>query len=189
LPAAGLIALTAPVAAALPASADAALSCGTTQPAPCTQTVHSSTYAEGLTPPPSLPAGCPSFIGTDVAMLAGTGKGVAHVTINAAGESWYTQTFTGAVTLTLYPLSQAVLDSDGNLLSLSGPPDPSQPVFTGHVTEWDGFEANRNNQVGHGTLSLDVSGGDQHVAVQTVYHFGTNAGSGAPRFFDRIVCH
>src|SRR5260221_6133685 len=88
------------------ASADTApnLTCGNTQPGPCSQTAHFTNDDEFGTPLPPAP-GCPSFTTTDFVHIVGTGNGVEHVNVNRAQDAWFTLTFTGNVTLTAYPAS------------------------------------------------------------------------------------
>ncbi len=193
--AAAVAAVTLPLLTASAASANPApeLACGTTQPGPCTETAHFTDQNEWLTPQGStLPADCPSFIDTDVTLVTGTGNGVEHTTVNKAQDSWFTSTFTGDVTLTLYPLSSVVLDPGGNVIAVVGPPDANQPVFTGKQTEWFGGSFNNKNSVGHGTLMLDVTGGGQSLHVHNVFHASWAPGAdpnGPPtKAFDKLTC-
>ena len=140
------------------ASADTApnLTCGSTQPGPCTQTAHFTSDDEFGSPlPPG--AGCPSFAADDWVHIVGTGNGVEHVTVNKAQDAWFTSTFTGAVTLTAYPPSSLSFDDQGNVTGIVGPADPNVPVFSGHLTEWFGGSFNNKNSVNHGTFNLSAN--------------------------------
>jgi hypothetical protein len=193
--AAAVAVVTVPLLTASAASANPApeLACGMTQPGPCSETAHFTDQNEWLTPPDvGLPASCPSFIATDAALVTGTGNGVEHITVNKAQDAWFTSTFTGDVTITLYPLSSVVLDPDGAVIAVVGPPDATQPVFTGKQTEWTGGSFNNKNSVVHGTLMLDVVGGGQTLNVHSVFHGSWAPGvdpNGPPtKFFDKMTC-
>ena len=193
--AAVISAATLPLLTASAASANTApeLACGTTQPGPCNDTAHFTDQYEWLTSPDApLPSGCPSFIATDVTLVTGTGNGVEHITVNKAQDAWFTSTFTGDVTLTLYPLSSVVLDPNGDVIAVIGPPDANQPVFTGKETEWFGGSFNNMNSVVHGTVTLDVVGGGQSLHVHDVFHASWAPGAdpnGPPtKSFDKLTC-
>jgi len=193
--AAAVAALSFPLLTAGPASANTApqLTCGSTQPGPCSQTAHYTDQDEWLTPPDtSLPADCPSVIATEAAHVTGTGQGVEHITVNKAQDGWFTSTFSGNVTLVVYPLSSVVLDSDGNVIDVVGPPDSSQPVLTGHETEWFGGSFNNKNAILHGTLTLDVAGGGRSLHLHDSFHLSWGPGddqNGPPtKAFEKLVC-
>lgn len=187
-------ALAIPLVTAGSAAADPApvLSCGSTVPGPCSQTAHYTDDLEYFTPLPDLPADCPSFIGTDVVVASGTGNGVEHINLNKDQEAWFTQTFTGEVTLTAYPLAQATFDNDGNVVSVSGAPDSNVPVYTGKLTDWFGGSFNNKNAVFTGTVDIDAVGDGQPLHVHAVFHQSWQPGAdldGPPtRGFDKIVC-
>jgi hypothetical protein len=175
------------------ASADTApnLTCGSTQPGPCTQTAHFSSDDEFGSPlPPG--AGCPSFTADDWVHIVGTGNGVEHVTVNRAQDAWFTSTFTGAVTLTAYPPSSLSFDDQGNVTGIIGPADPNVAVFSGHLTEWFGGSFNNKNSVNHGTFNLSAAGGGQTLSVHMVFHASWAVGAdpnGPPtRQFNKLTC-
>jgi hypothetical protein len=193
--AAAVAAVTLPLLTASAASANTApeLACGSTQPGQCTETAHYTDQDEWLTPPDGgVPAECPSFIATDVTHVTGSGNGVEHVTVNKAQDAWFTSTFTGNVTLTQYPLSSVVLDNERNVVAVVGPPESSQPVFTGKQTEWFGGSFNNKNSINHGTLTLDVTGGGQALHVHDTFHASWAPGAdpnGPPtKAFDKLTC-
>lgn len=192
---AGLAALALPVAGAGVAGADTApdLTCGTpAQPGPCSQTAHFTDDVEFLTPPPDTPSSCPSFVADEAALVQTTGNGVEHVNVNKAQDAWFTTTFTGQGTVTVYPLSSLVVDNDGNVVDVIGPPDPTLPVFTARLTDWFGGSFNNQNSVFTGTTQIALSGGGLSVAVHAVFHANWNPGTdpnGPPtREFDHITC-
>jgi hypothetical protein len=193
--AAAVAAATLPWLTASAASANPApeLACGTTQPGPCNETAHFTDQNEWLTPPDgAVPAGCPSVIVTDAVLVTGTGHGVEHINVNKAQDAWFTSTFTGDVTLTLYPLSSVVLDPDGNVIAVVGPADATQPVFTGKQTEWFGGSFNNKSSVNHATLTFDVSGGGQSLHLHDVFHatWAPAADPNGPptKAFDKLTC-
>lgn len=128
---------------ALPANAQTVgSSCGTTVFTSCSDTEHYRQMTQWLGGNPA-PAGCPSYIG-DWGLATGTGNGTEHVNFNTAGNSWFTDTWTGDLTITFYPASSVniVTDNDGNVTSaqIIG---PSEQVLTGHMTQWDGGSFNK----------------------------------------------
>jgi hypothetical protein len=146
----GAIALTATVGAT-PAVAAPATS----------QTTHFSTITGWNTPiGPLTNSGCPAWAINDNVYIDMVGNGVEHFNINGAGDSWYTTTFTGNGTIGFYA-GTAHYDANGNITSVDG---PAEQTVTGHLTQWFGFEANRQNSVGHGTVTFN----------------GTVDGTGAP---------
>jgi hypothetical protein len=153
------------------ASADTApnLSCGSTQPGPCTQTAHYSNDDEFGTPLPPTP-GCPDVISNDYVHIVGTGNGIEHVTVNKAQDAWFTQTFTGDATFTPYPPSSVITDDQGNVTGISGPPDPNVPAFTGHLTEWFGGEFNNKNANDHGTININATVNGQALSLHVNFH-------------------
>ena len=175
LPLIGLTVLVGSLIGPATANADTApeLACGNTQPGPCSQTAHYTDDVEFLTGPPPGPVStsCPSFITDEVSLLVASGHGVEHITVNKAQDGWFTQTFTGSGSITVYPLSSVVLDSDGNVTAITGPPDPDVPVYTGKVTEWFGGSFNNKTSVVHGTQNFDLSApGDQTLSVHARFH-------------------
>jgi hypothetical protein len=168
---AAFAALVLPFAFTTAASADTAplLSCGTIQPGPCSQTAHFTDDNEFFTPQPGA-SSCPSFVQTDYAHVVGSGQGVEHVTIDKAQDAWLTSTFTGTVTLTIYPPSSLSFDGDGNVSGIIGPPEPNLPVFTGKLTEWFGGSFNNQNATITGTVNLALSGGGLALSVHALEH-------------------
>lgn len=176
------------------AGADTAppLTCGTQQPGPCSQTLHFTDNVEFLTPPPATPSSCPSFVAEEGALIQATGNGVEHVNVNKAQDSWFTSTFTGRGTATIYPLSSLVLDSEGNVTDITGPPDGLLPVFDVKITDWFGGSFNNKNSVFTGTTNISLSGDGLTFAVHVVFHANWNPGTdpnGPPTMeFDHITC-
>ncbi len=80
----------------------------------------------------------------------------------------------------------------GNVTAVVGPPDASQPVFSGKQTEWFGGSFNNKSSVGHGTLTFDLVGGGQSLHVHNVFHQGWGPGAdpnGPPtKMFDKLTC-
>jgi hypothetical protein len=146
------------------------LTCGSTQPGPCQQTVHYHHDDEWGSPlPPG--SGCPAFVSEDFVHIVGDGNGVEHATVNKAQDAWFTSTFTGNdMTFTAYPPSSLTFDNQGDVTGVVGPPDAAVPVLTGKITEWFGASFNNKNSVNHGTVSVNASGGGESVMVHAVFH-------------------
>jgi hypothetical protein len=106
----------------------------------------------------------------DYVYINDTGNGVQHETINGAGDAWFTTTFTGTGVITFYPPSSVdvTFDSQGNITNVvvKGSPDM---IVSAKLQEWFGFEANKQNAVGHGTINA-------HGTV-TVGSVGINSGT------------
>jgi hypothetical protein len=154
---------------------------------PCTETDHFSQLAFPISPTP----GCGPQI---FAFLTANGNGVQHITVNSAGDSWFTTTFTGdAVISTL-----VVSGSPPNLTFSAG-----TPLFSGHIASWFGGEFNRSNYVLHDTTTFqgtDLSNG-QSLHLHFVDHASSvppnDLPSGPPNvfppsnastFFMKVVC-
>ncbi len=68
------------------------------------------------------------------------------------------------------------------------PQHPTSPSFTGHFTEWDGFNSNKLNASGTFTFSVHAVGSDgSHVTFHEVAHFSVSA-SGIENSFDKPTC-
>jgi hypothetical protein len=167
------------------------LTCGNTQPGPCSQTAHFTDDDEFGSPLPPGP-GCPAFVQTDYVHIVGTGNGVEHINVNRAQDAWFTFTFTGNVSLTAYPASSLTFDKQGNVTGIVGPPDANVPVFSGKLTEWFGGSFNNKNATNTGTINVSATGGGQSLTVHAVFHANWAVGadpSGPPtRMFDRVSC-
>jgi len=175
------------------ASADTApnLTCGNTQPGPCSQTAHFTNDDEFGSPLPPSP-GCPAVVSNDFVHIVGTGNGVEHINVNKAQDGWFTFTFSGNVTLTAYPPSSLSFDNQGNVTGITGPPDSTVPVTSGKLTEWFGGSFNNKNATNTGTLNVSVSGGGLSLNLHAVFHANWAVGSdlsGPPtRMFDHVTC-
>jgi hypothetical protein len=161
--------LTMGLAFAVPASAAPATS----------QTFHfSSVVGWNTAINPVNPGSCPDWAVNDNVFMNMTGNGVQHVTYNAAGDSWFTTTFTGSGTIAFYgpnPVNYTYSDPPNNTI-ISGLSDPSlQPemTLTGHLTQWFGFESNNKNAVGHGTV--EFKGTDNGTGIPFTLHFHQQA--------------
>ena len=116
------------------------------------QTFHFNALVDQLGTPTGQTtnlSNCPAPVLNDFVDINATGNGVVHQTINGAGDVWFTTTFTGTATITFYP--NGTVDSNGNVISVSGTPDMQ---VTGHLTQWFGFEGNKQNAVAHGTIDF-----------------------------------
>lgn len=93
-----------------------------------TTTSHSNVIDEAIPVTCDGPGAFTSF--------SGTGNVVTHLTVNNAGDAWFTTTTEGTVTLqTLWNGSWA--------------------SWTGHVQEWFGDEDNKQNSVQHATVNFN----------------------------------
>lgn len=110
-------------------AATAALIAGTAVAASATttDTTHGTTINNF-----EIPVTC---VGPGTTSFDGTGHWIQHLTINNAGDSWFTITLEGQVTLWTTTL-------DG------------QTSWTGHVQEWFGSEDNNKNSVQHATFNF-----------------------------------
>jgi hypothetical protein len=151
--------------------------CGVTVFAPCNQTAHFSQTSQVGTPNPGA-SSCPAFVQNDYALIVGTGNGVEHSIINSNLDGWFTSTFTGQVTVTVF--------LDPGLTT----PDPSVPQYSGQLTEWFGGSFNNKNFVNHDTFHLNVTAPNgSTLTVLAVDHSNTNAGhNGLPHSFSIFSC-
>ena len=159
--------------------------CGVTVFTACNQTAHFSTPSGTSAPVVGEPSpqaiGCPAFVAVDAPVIQGTGNGIEHAIINNAGDGWFTSTFTGTVTVVAW-----TVDSAGNLVA----PDPSVPVFTGHLTTWFGGSFNRSNFVVHDTITFTGTAADGSTfSIHQVDHLSTTPNvAAAPNSFSITRC-
>ncbi|WP_415853403.1 hypothetical protein [Sinomonas sp. G460-2] len=107
----------------------AAIAAGAAAPASATtdQTWHSNQISD------SIPVTCD---GPGTTPFSGPGNVVAHLTVNNAGDSWFTTTEEGSVTLkTLW--------------------GGSWSTWAGHIQLWFGSEDNNQNSVQHATVNFN----------------------------------
>ena len=159
--------------------------CGVTVFTACNQTAHFSTPSGTSAPvvgePNPQAIGCPAFVAVDAPVIQGIGNGIEHAIINNAGDGWFTSTFTGTVTVVAW-----TVDSAGNLVA----PDPSVPVFTGHLTTWFGGSFNRSNFVVHDTITFTGTAADGSTfSIHQVDHLSTTPNvAAAPNSFSITRC-
>jgi hypothetical protein len=91
-----------------------------------------------------IPIGC----GGPTLTYTATGNSVTHITVNGAGDSWFTATFEGTGTLT----------TGGH-------------TFSGHLADWFGSENNNQNSVVHATFNFVGDG----LTVHGAFDLTTNA--------------
>jgi hypothetical protein len=125
----------------------------------CTMNLHGVSYPVGPPNPPCLP---PDAMG-----VVSNVNAVFHFTVNGAGDSWFTGTIEGDVTL--------MVPSTGT-------------TYTGHFSEWFGSEANNKNFVNNMIFNAHLTAPngstlDAHVSIG----FGVSA-SGQPIMHLNIVC-
>ncbi len=158
LAAAGALALQLAVVKDVKADVAPQLTCGSPGTAiPCSQTAHySDVYILGTPLPPS--ASCPSFVSTDFVVIAGSGNGVEHTNVNKAGDFWFTSTFTGQVSFTVYAPDQVDMTDPNNPVLIPGAtPDASVPAYSGNITEWFGGSGNKQNAVFSDTINISAT--------------------------------
>jgi hypothetical protein len=156
-----------------------------------TQTVHFNSLVNQLgtpTGPTTNVSDCPAPVLNDFTAINGTGNGVMSETVNKNGN-WTTSTFTGDATVDFYPAADAMFDSFGNLIMLTGTPDMS---VTGHLTEWFGGSDNKQNIVFHGTIDFHgtVVGTGAPIKFHNVVHGAWLPGAdpnGPPSFFSNVA--
>lgn len=171
-----------------------------------TQTRHFSTTQSWGTPGgnPTNTTNCTgpmanAFI-NDFVYLNLTGNGVQHMTVNGAGDSWFTTTFTGTGTVTFYSPSNVNVqfDNQGNIVSatVTGPADLAASA---KITEWFGFEANNKNSIGHGTIDArgtTIDGALTPAGLAVAFHnnssfrwaVGANPSGPPTSFVNDITC-
>lgn len=89
-------------------------------------------------------------------------NGVAHITINKAGDEWDTSTLEGTFTF--------IADGTGTL-------------YSGHFTEWFGDSFNHKNQVNHATINfVGRSASGARISLHVEIHFSTDANGGMHAF-------
>jgi len=159
--------------------------CGVTVFTACNQTASfdtpSGTSAPVVGEPNPQAIGCPAFVAADAPVIQGTGNGIEHAIINNNGDGWFTSTFAGTVTVVSW-----TVDSAGNLVA----PDPSVPVFTGHLQFWFGGSFNNKNFVNHDTINFTGTAADGSTfGIHEVDHLSTSAVvTAAPSGFSITHC-
>ena len=159
--------------------------CGVTVFTACNQTANfdtpSGTSAPVVGEPNPQAIGCPAFVAVDAPVIQGTGNGIEHAIINNNGDGWFTSTFAGTVTVVSW-----TVDSAGNLVA----PDPSVPVFTGHLQFWFGGSFNNKNFVNHDTINFIGTAADGSTfGIHEVDHLSTSAVvTAAPSGFSITHC-
>ena len=159
--------------------------CGVTVFTACNQTANfdtpSGTSAPVVGEPNPQAIGCPAFVAADAPVIQGTGNGIEHAIINNNGDGWFTSTFAGTVTVVSW-----TVDSAGNLVA----PDPSVPVFTGHLQFWFGGSFNNKNFVNHDTINFTGTAADGSTfGIHEVDHLSTSAVvTAAPSGFSITHC-
>jgi len=125
----------------------------------CTVNLHGVAFPVGPPNPPCIPP--------DAAGVVSNVNAVFHVTINGAGDAWFTGTVEGSVTLTV--------PSTGT-------------TYTGHFTEWFGNEFNKNNTVTNGTFNAQLTAPDGST-LDAHASFGVSvSASGQPIMHMNMVC-
>jgi len=166
------------------------LTCGSpADPGPCQQTEHFSDINELDTPAPPG-GGCPAALSNDFVTFVGTGHGIEHLNVNKAQDGWFTMTFTGTVTVTLY--LNGTVNGNGDVTSVSNP-DPNAGPYTGKMTEWFGGSFNNQSSVFHGTNNLslvDASGASfsLHFVTHASWTPGTDPDGPPHTAFDKLRC-
>ena len=140
--------LAATVVLAAPASAGGATT--------STQNLH------GPFPPFHVDSTCGAPAGT----ISGTGNAVFHITVNAAGDVWVTNTQEAWFKLT---------------------PDTGTVTYSGHFAVWFGVSLNMNNSVMHDAINVRATGSDgSTITINLVDHMSISA-SGQVNLF--MACH
>lgn len=134
-----------------------------------TVNVHGTAVAAlgviGITPPPDVPANCP--VQLPLAFVPITGNAVQHLTVNGAGDGWFTTTFTGDVQL----FEGQVIDDQGDVAAVG------DLLYSGHLTTWFGAEDNNKNGVFHATLTFHGTSpdGSQTLSLHANFDVTVNA--------------
>lgn len=109
-------------------------------PAAAGDTFTQTTNLQNVTVHGFVPIGC----GGPVLTYTATGNEVQHLTVNGAGDAWFTTTFEGTGTLT----------TGGH-------------TYSGHLMDWFGQETNNQNSVVHATFNFIGDGLTVHGAFDT----------------------
>lgn len=119
----------------------------------------------GITPPPDLPSNCP--VSLPLAFIPTTGNAIQHLTVNGAGDGWFTTTFEGSTQL----FEGVVIDNNGDVAPVG------DLLYTGHLTTWFGAEDNNQNGVVHATLSFHgtTADGSGSLTLHAAFDVTANA--------------
>ncbi len=116
----------------------------------------------GAFPPFHVDSTCGAPAGT----ISGTGNAVFHITVNAAGDVWITNTQEAWFTLA---------------------PDTGTVTYSGHFAVWFGVSLNNNNSVSHDAINVRATGSDgSTITINLVDHLSVSA-SGQVNLF--MACH
>ncbi|TMG16584.1 MAG: hypothetical protein E6I01_05100 [Chloroflexi bacterium] len=131
--------------------------------ATCTVHLQDATFSMPVTP-----IACPDGTVVPGGLLTVTvNNGVAHITINKAGDEWDTSTLEGTFVFVAAPTGIA---------------------YTGHFTEWFGDSFNNRNQVQHATLNfVGTSATGSKLNLHLELHFSTDA-NGDLHMFAKAHC-
>jgi len=134
-----------------------------------TQNLHGTDVQQigvlGITPPPDLTSNCP--VSLPLAFIPTTGNAVQHLTVNGAGDGWFTTTFAGDTQL----FEGVVIDNNGDVAPVGN------QLYSGHLTTWFGSEDNNKNSVLHATLSFHGTStdGSQSLSLHAQFDVTVNA--------------
>lgn len=105
----------------------------------------------------------------DPAVITIRFNAIFHITIFANGTVHVTETTTGTF----------LLDTI----------DPTKPDFSGHFTQWDGFNGNNRNATGTFTFTINGKGTDgSTLRFHETAHFTVNANGEVTVEFDKPTC-
>jgi hypothetical protein len=131
-------------------------------PAAAAPATTSTQNFHGAFPPFHVDSTCGAPSGT----VNATGNAIFHITVNAAGDTWITNTQEAWFTLT---------------------PDTGTVTYSGHFAVWFGASLNQNNYVLHDVLNIHATGSDgSTITVNAVDHLSVSA-SGQVNMF--MACH
>lgn len=101
-------------------------------------------------------------------ILTFTFNAVSHVTVNTAGDAWFTSTQEGDFSFV--------------------PFNPAGLSYTGHAAIWFGGSFNQNNTVLHDTFNIRGTASDgSSLTAHMIDHMSISA-SGISLVFDKVVC-
>jgi hypothetical protein len=146
---------------------------------PCQETDH---FGEFLFVGSPLP-GCTSLAGA--ALIDTKGNGVQHINVNTAQDFWFTTTMVGPTHIIQ---GTAQFDQMGNYIPGTFVPDTTLPTIDGHLQQWFGQQANKNNFSASSTGNFQGTNSNG-VSVSLHFNFHFNSTGSHPFMLNMSSFH